>query len=202
MASFKARQGDQAAVEVLSRDGDLVTSSGAVILQGLAAGVSVAAGSDGLAILGVRSATGAASLFNCPVGKVRLEQDLPDRDVVYSVTCADPCFQCCLPPAAQYCPGCRCVQLASKRFLALARTSIWWMGPAWGSRPAEIPGETQFLLLELEGDCYGLMLPLIHDNKFRGSLRKPRWVLHSPGQGARSRQDHPSRAPGSREWDV
>lgn len=49
------------------------------------------------------------------------------------------------------------------------------MTPEWGSQPADLPPETQFLLLELEeGGPYAIMLPLIDSSTFRGTLRPPR----------------------------
>ena len=44
------------------------------------------------------------------------------------------------------------LQLGASRFLALGRTSLWWMTPAWGTAAREVPEETQFLLLELPGE--------------------------------------------------
>lgn len=61
--------------------------------------------------------------------------------------------------------------LCSTRFLALGRTSLWWMTPCWGDSSTSIPGETQFLLLELSDKTYAVMLPLIHENAFRATLR-------------------------------
>lgn len=62
-----------AALQVLSKDGNLVTSDGKALLLGLPALASTAAAADGLSsIIAVRSATGTASLFDTAVGKVRL----------------------------------------------------------------------------------------------------------------------------------
>ena len=41
-------------------------------------------------------------------------------------------------------------QLRCRRFLALARCKLYWMAPAWGTSPWEVPVETQLLLFELE----------------------------------------------------
>eukprot|EP00887_Chlorella_sp_A99_P002737 scaffold6.g2737.t1 len=68
---------------------------------------------------------------------------------------------------------CSLAQLGALRFVALGRTSLWWMAPAWGSSAADIPEETQLLLLELEGGGYGLLLPLIADGRLRATLRPP-----------------------------
>ncbi|KAK9820500.1 hypothetical protein WJX72_010988 [[Myrmecia] bisecta] len=65
-------------------------------------------------------------------------------------------------------------ELRCKRFLACARNKLWWMTPEWGSAAADIPPETQFLLLELEeGGPYAVMLPLIDNGVFRATLRPP-----------------------------
>ncbi|KAL4419946.1 hypothetical protein ABPG75_007044 [Micractinium tetrahymenae] len=37
-----------------------------------------------------------------------------------------------------------------RRFLALSKTSLWWMSPRWGAAALQVPVETQFLLLELD----------------------------------------------------
>ena len=68
------------------------------------------------------------------------------------------------------------------RFMALGRTSLWWMTPAWGSGSDPIPGETQFLLLRChhrqssnddddDAYVYVLILPLLcHGGAFRATL--------------------------------
>jgi raffinose synthase len=64
--------------------------------------------------------------------------------------------------------------LRCQRFLSCARNKLWWMTPEWGTEAAQLPGETQFLLVELgpEGKGpYGLLLPLISDGTFRATLR-------------------------------
>lgn len=53
-------------------------------------------------------------------------------------------------------------KLRCRRLLALARTKRWWMGPSFGSAAADVPAETQMLLLELEEGAYALVLPLVH----------------------------------------
>jgi len=58
------------------------------------------------------------------------------------------------------------------RFTALARCKVWWMSPETGRRAAEVPPETQLLLLELAGTggpCVAL-LPLL-DGDARATLR-------------------------------
>lgn len=65
--------------------------------------------------------------------------------------------------------------LRCQRFLSCARNKLWWMTPEWGTEAAQLPGETQFLLVELaEGGPYGLLLPLISDDTFRATLRPAR----------------------------
>jgi hypothetical protein len=64
--------------------------------------------------------------------------------------------------------------LRCQRFLSCARNKLWWMTPEWGAEAAQLPGETQFLLVELGPDGkgpYGLLLPLISDGTFRATLR-------------------------------
>ena len=49
------------------------------------------------------------------------------------------------------------------------------MTPEWGKTAADLPPETQFLLIEVEeGGPYAVLLPLIDNNTFRGTLRPPR----------------------------
>lgn len=45
------------------------------------------------------------------------------------------------------------------------------MAPQWGSSATQVPGETQFLLLEQLDGSYVLMLPLIDSGTFRATLR-------------------------------
>jgi hypothetical protein len=75
--------------------------------------------------------------------------------------------------------------LAPGRLLALGRTSLWWMTPAWGAAAADVPPETQFLLVEVRGaldgeesaaaagPVYALFLPLIDAGAFRATLGPP-----------------------------
>jgi raffinose synthase len=48
-----------------------------------------------------------------------------------------------------------------RRWLALGRRNIYWMGPGFGRELSEVGGETQFLLIEHGEDCFRLILPLI-----------------------------------------
>jgi len=48
------------------------------------------------------------------------------------------------------------------------------MTPEWGSSAEDVPPETQFLLTEVEeGGPYAIILPLISQSTFRGTLRPP-----------------------------
>jgi hypothetical protein len=64
--------------------------------------------------------------------------------------------------------------LRCNRWLACARNKMWWMTPEWGVSGRELPPETQFLLLELADGSYGILLPLIDNDTFRGTIRPPR----------------------------
>ena len=60
--------------------------------------------------------------------------------------------------------------LHCSRLLACARVSRYWMSPAFGTRAADVPHDTQFLLVELSrGGPYALLLPLV-DTTARASL--------------------------------
>ncbi|PRW33710.1 raffinose synthase isoform B [Chlorella sorokiniana] len=67
------------------------------------------------------------------------------------------------------CPGspaaladCPLGQLRCRRFLALPKTSLYWMSPRWGSTAQQVP------------PTYALLLPLIDSGRFRATLRPPR----------------------------
>jgi len=65
-------------------------------------------------------------------------------------------------------------QLHCHQLLACARCKLWWMTPEWGSSAEDVPPETQFLLTEVEeGGPYAIILPLISQSTFRGTLRPP-----------------------------
>lgn len=64
--------------------------------------------------------------------------------------------------------------LRCNRWLACARNKMWWMTPEWGVSGRELPPETQFLLLELADGSYAILLPLIDNDTFRGTIRPPR----------------------------
>jgi Raffinose synthase or seed imbibition protein Sip1 len=65
-------------------------------------------------------------------------------------------------------------QLVFRRFLASARSKLWWSTPEWGVDGSDVPPETQFLLAELrEGGPYAILLPLIDGGTFRATLRPP-----------------------------
>ena len=58
------------------------------------------------------------------------------------------------------------------RFVAAARVTRYWMGPAFGKTERDVPHDTQFLLVEQDaGNEYALLLPLIDVNSgMRASL--------------------------------
>ncbi|GAB4819326.1 hypothetical protein N2152v2_006372 [Parachlorella kessleri] len=74
-------------------------------------------------------------------------------------------------------------QLSCERFLALAKSSLYWMSPLFGTSAADVPRETQFLLLSLPGGACALLLPLIDSGRFRATLRPPD---RSRGEGGAS----------------
>ena len=75
------------------------------------------------------------------------------------------------------------MQLRCRRFLACARCKLWWMTPEWGQRAQQVPPETQFMLVELaEGGPYAIVLPLIDNNTFRGTLRGPKRCAQGPAE--------------------
>ncbi|MDA3800278.1 MAG: Sip1-related alpha-galactosidase [Kiritimatiellae bacterium] len=53
------------------------------------------------------------------------------------------------------------IQLIFKKWIALSRPAIFWMSPCFGADISQVPTETQFLLLELENNKFGLLLPTI-----------------------------------------
>uniref|UniRef100_A0A7S3L0E3 galactinol--sucrose galactosyltransferase n=1 Tax=Amphora coffeiformis TaxID=265554 RepID=A0A7S3L0E3_9STRA len=62
------------------------------------------------------------------------------------------------------------------KLLAVARQTRYWMGPKFGETGADIPPETQFMLMQLDKDkdttepSYAVFLPLL-DNGFRATLQ-------------------------------
>lgn len=70
------------------------------------------------------------------------------------------------------------------------------MTPEWGTSLHTLPPETQFLLLQLDGDAqqssgssgrYALVLPLI-DGNYRATCRPNRWACGGCGAGERGGQ--------------
>jgi raffinose synthase len=53
------------------------------------------------------------------------------------------------------------IQLNTLRWTALARPELFWMRPYFGTDLNQVPAETQFLLLELADNRFGLLLPTI-----------------------------------------
>lgn len=169
------RQGDT----LLTRDGGLP------ILRSLAPGVAIRPDTSceaGGMVLGVSIRSPPASLIDAPVAEVNSlhhQNAAMPPGTVYST-------QERLPQSSQMACFLHRLQLVCTRFLALARAKLYWMIPKWGgpysphtSPPAaDLPVETQFLLLELEGGReFALVLPLIDGCCFRASLRPP-----PPGQ--------------------
>ncbi|MFC5529744.1 Sip1-related alpha-galactosidase [Cohnella yongneupensis] len=56
-----------------------------------------------------------------------------------------------------------------KRWLALARTDLYWMEPSVGVALREVPAETQFMLWEREDGRFGLLLPIVSGD-YRATL--------------------------------
>ena len=56
-----------------------------------------------------------------------------------------------------------------QRFTCCYRYDPFWVTPKAGTQVAEIPVETQYLLVELTGQRYALFLPIL-DGPFRASL--------------------------------
>lgn len=197
--------------EVQQHDDRLVTSSGAALLEGMAREVRVRLEGTA-AVLGLNAPGGepVAAAERC-LGKVGAAWI--GRHVQLSChACRFPSawgmHRCKTTSAAPLMSPTHVLpqrpvtpQLKASRFLALGRTSLWWMTPAWGSstqqvgcrlaracqveRPPcqcthalpinqtpQIPEETQCLLVELEGGAgYALLLPLIDGGTFRATLR-------------------------------
>jgi len=53
------------------------------------------------------------------------------------------------------------IQLIVKKWTALYRPAIFWMRPSFGTDTSQVPSETQFLLLKLQDNRFGLLLPTI-----------------------------------------
>ena len=189
-----------AALEVQHQDGCLVTSGGTVVLEQLAGEVRVRQ-LGAAAVIGLEHPSGqpvAAADFS--VGKVgagcvaiaacncastsaikHTQHPVPRVLLAIPSTVLPPRRRRrrCPAPTRRHCtlapPAPPCPQLRASRFLALGRTSLWWMTPAWGCSTQHIPEETQCLLLELEaGGGYALILPLIDSGTFRATLRPAR----------------------------
>jgi raffinose synthase len=75
------------------------------------------------------------------------------------------------------------VQLSCERFVALARAKLYWCVPSWGTAAADLPVETQMLLLDLGAGWHALLMPLIDSAEFRSSLRPPRWAAPRSAAG-------------------
>ena len=166
-------------LEVFQEGDSLITSSGATLLRSLAPEASVSPDGAG-AVVALASRAGPTARFDVARGEVSspcLSHTLlavPPPPLRAAPRAAPfPSRPACRPPPSP--PPCAllCPQLApGTRFLALGRTSLWWMTPAWGASAAELPVETQFLLVEVDpGREYALLLPLIDGGAFRATLR-------------------------------
>ncbi|KAL4420352.1 hypothetical protein ABPG77_006159 [Micractinium sp. CCAP 211/92] len=69
-----------------------------------------------------------------------------------------------------------------RRFLALAKTSLWWMSPRWGASALQVPVETQFLLLELDQPRQETSHPESH-TKQTGTAAAPPVAAEGSGGG-------------------
>ncbi len=69
-----------------------------------------------------------------------------------------------------------------RRWLALGRRNVYWMGPVFGKELGAVPPETQFLLVEHEADRFSVVLPLI-DGDLRFCLQGGREGICLAGDG-------------------
>ena len=87
--------------------------------------------------------------------------------------------------------------LTAHKLLSCARIKRWWMAPSWPSRPADVPIETQFLLVEVvPGGPYAVLLPLI-EGSFRSTLygAAGRAAIHNSPKPAAVGEDRWGRGP-------
>ncbi|KAI7843001.1 hypothetical protein COHA_003334 [Chlorella ohadii] len=87
---------------------------------------------------------------------------------------------------------CALGQLRCRRFLALPKTSLYWMSPRWGTTAEQVPVETQFLLLELEGEGAS---PPPGDNSAAGSTGAGNGSAASPSDAAGAAEGGDPRQP-------
>ena len=131
-------------MDVLHRGSDLVTSSSTPLLTGLPPEARVRL-MDGAAVVGAEAGRDTAR-FDFALGQVGAGCWALDGQRARDVGCTRrerrcptvctqllPALACCLHPRAAACP-----QLNASRFVALGRTSLWWMTPKWGSSAAEV----------------------------------------------------------------
>ncbi|MES1186192.1 MAG: Sip1-related alpha-galactosidase [Myxococcales bacterium] len=73
-----------------------------------------------------------------------------------------------------------------RRFAACFRPEPFWMQPYVGSRTSEVPGDTQFLLLELDDGRFAVVAPLV-DPPFKATLvgaEDMLWLVLDSGDSA------------------
>lgn len=160
-------------------DSSLLLGDDTALLEGLTRTTSVTPHAAGGVILGYSVANGAVASQDFPVGKV-----LQAIEAIVMLTQFTACKSRAESLSLRRIMQLRLtmhncfLQLKSKRYLACARCKLWWMTPEWGRTAADLPPETQFLLVEVEeGGPYAVLLPLIDTNTFRGTLRPPRWAF-------------------------
>ena len=75
---------------------------------------------------------------------------------------------------------------ALRRFAACFRPEPFWMQPCVGSKLSEVPVDTQFLLLQLEGGSFAVVAPLV-DPPFKATLEgvgAALWLVLDSGDSA------------------
>lgn len=170
-----SQEASEAGLEV-QREGSSLLAAGQPILSNLPADTASRAESGG-AVLSFRSPTGHTSSQDLCLGQVWLpctghKSWRSAASYRWTAGLAPP-----LPRLHRPRPYCAPLQLSCQRFLALAKSSLYWMSPMYGASAEEVPRETQFLLLSLPGaeEAFALLLPLIDaSGRFRCSLRPPR----------------------------
>ena len=152
------------ALAVTKQGCDIVTSSGTALLQQLAPDVTARV-HDAAAVLGLQHPHGAAvAIADFSIGHVSRDRQADtiryiaiQLSLVRGPLCDMGCGCCTASlPAFDLAPwltlpaarsGGPALQLNAKRFLALGRTSLWWMTPAWGTDTQEV------------GNCRGPLRP-------------------------------------------
>ena len=132
------------------RGGQLQTPGGpTALLTGLPGGLRVRQEEAGTLVLGMASSTGPAALADFPLGQVRrhrcsrralraapLGVALPALRLLALSQSGQPAH---LPTLSSSLPLHLPVQLRCRRFLALPKTSLYWMSPRFGATAAQVP---------------------------------------------------------------